>query len=48
MVSEFNDVNVTGIDVKRDSKTAKVSLWDGGLDVGWYSITNNHDIAFNG
>jgi len=23
MVSEFNDVNVTGIDVKRDSKTAK-------------------------
>ncbi|MGB9168548.1 MAG: hypothetical protein WCB31_06455 [Nitrososphaeraceae archaeon] len=48
MVSEFNDVNVTGIDVKKDSKTAKVSLWGGGLDVGWYNITNNHDSSFNG
>ncbi len=47
MVSEFNDVNVTGMDVKKDSKT-KLSLWGGGPDVGWYNITNNHDSAFNG
>jgi len=48
MVSEFNDVEVTGIDVKKDSKKATVALGGGGLDGGWYNITNNHDSSFNG
>ena len=38
MVSEFNDVEVTGIDVKKDSKKATVALGGGGLDVGWYIL----------
>ena len=33
MVSEFNDVEVTGIDVKKDSKKSTVALGGGGLDV---------------
>lgn len=46
MVSEFNDVEVTGIDVKKDGKKATVALGGGGLDTGWYKINNDHDSTF--
>jgi hypothetical protein len=38
MVSEFNDVVVSGLDVSKASKKATVSLEGGGLDPGWYKL----------
>ena len=46
MVSEFNDVVVSGIDVSKPSKKAIVALSGGGLDTGWYKITNNNESSF--
>lgn len=46
MVSEFNDVIVSGIDVSKGSKKATVSLEGGGLDSGWYKINNNNQSSF--
>jgi hypothetical protein len=46
MVSEFNDVVVSGIDVSKTSKKAIVALDGGGLDSGWYKITNNNESSF--
>ncbi len=48
MTSDFNDVVVTGIDVSEDSKKGKVALEGGGLEAGWYKLTNNHDSSFLG
>jgi len=47
MVSEFNDVEVSGIDIKKESKRATVALGGGGLDSGWYKINNDHDSSFS-
>ena len=46
MVSEFNDVVVSGIDVSKAPKKAIVALEGGGLDSGWYKITNNNESSF--
>jgi hypothetical protein len=46
MVSEFNDVVVSGIDVSKTSKKAIVSLEGGGLEGGWYKITNDNESSF--
>jgi hypothetical protein len=46
MVSEFNDVVVSGVDVSKASKKATISLEGGGLDGGWYKITNNNESSF--
>lgn len=46
MVSEFNDVVVSGIDVGKASKKAIVALEGGGLESGWYKITNNNESSF--
>jgi len=46
MVSEFNDVVVSGIDVSKTSKKAIVALEGGGLGAGWYKITNNNESSF--
>jgi hypothetical protein len=45
MVSKFV-VKVVGIDVKEDSRKAQVLLMGGGLNTGWYNITNNNDSSF--
>lgn len=46
MVSDFNDVVVSGIDVSKDSKKAIVLLEGGGLDAGWYKISDDHESSF--
>ena len=45
-MSEFNDVVVSGIDVSKASKKAIVSLEGGGLEAGWYKITNDNESSF--
>ena len=46
MVSDFNDVVVSGIDVSKDSKKAIVLLEGGGLDAGWYKLSDDHESIF--
>lgn len=46
MVSEFNDVVVSGIEIFKAPKKAIVALEGGGLDVGWYKLTNNNESSF--
>ena len=40
MVSEFNDVVVSGGDVSKDSKKAIELLEGRDLEAGWYKITS--------
>jgi activator of 2-hydroxyglutaryl-CoA dehydratase len=46
MVSEFNDVVVSGVDVSKDSKKAIILLEGGGLEAGWYKITDDNESSF--
>ena len=47
MVSEFNDVVVSGIEIFKAPKKAIVALEGGtALDVGWYKLTNNNESSF--
>jgi len=46
MGSDFNDVVVSGIDVSKASKKATVLLEGGGLDAGWYKITDDNESSF--
>jgi hypothetical protein len=46
MVSEFNDVVVSGIDVSKASRKAIVALAGGGLDTGWYKLPNSSESSF--
>jgi hypothetical protein len=46
MGSDFNDVVVSGIDVNKTSKKATVLLEGGGLEAGWYKITNDNESSF--
>ena len=46
MHSEFNDVVVSGIEIFKAPKKAIVALEGGGLDAGWYKLTNNNESSF--